>query len=131
MTISLLLATFMISDVHATGLEKKLRQHTFQIVFSAVWSWEKRFEISVVLPTKTQRAWNPDGAELLYNGESLSYKPFDSASWLYTTQSLNFRYGLMNRVGCIGTSNLIMSLWKIQHWERILISMVSEIRDLV
>ena len=27
----------------------------------------------------------------------LRYTPFDSVSWLYTTQSLNFRYGLMNR----------------------------------
>ena len=101
MTISLLLAIFTISDVHATGLELKTsnayipnRSLQRRLVLGKNW-----FEVSVGSTYKDATgSWNPDGVELLYNGESLPYKPFDSASWLYTTQSFNFRYGLMNRV---------------------------------
>ena len=100
MTISLLFA-LMISDVHATGLEKKTssayipnRSLQRRLVLGKNW-----FEVSAGSTYKDATgSWNPDGVELSYNGESLPYKPFDSASWLYTTQSFNFRYGLMNRV---------------------------------
>ena len=67
MTISLLLATFMISDVHATGLEKKTsaayipnRSLQRRLVLGKNW-----FEISGGSTYKDATgAWNPDGAEL-------------------------------------------------------------------
>ena len=100
MMLSLFISNLIFSDALAGGLEPKTsvsylpnRSLQRRLVLGKGW-----FEISLGSTYKDAIGyWNPNGIELQSGGESLAYTPFDSASWLYTTQSMNFRYGLLNR----------------------------------
>ena len=101
MILSLFVSNLMVSDALAGGLEQKTsvsylpnRSLQRRLVLGKGW-----FEISLGSTYKDATGyWNPNGvASQTADGRS-AYTLFDSVDWLYTTQSMNFRYGVLNRV---------------------------------
>ena len=91
-----------VGDAEATGFEPKTSQEPLsnrsidrRLVLGMGW-----FELSLGSTYKDALGyWNRDGAELkTSDGEMLRYTPFTNASWLYTTQNLQIRYGVLRRV---------------------------------